>query len=114
MKLILRNCVDYPVRVVVNAPDQKLGQSIISKTQLYTPLSSSTFSWASRSNILLKLNGNERAKIILSAVFTSPGTYDLGSRLVVAVAPEGDAEFVNQACRVQSVIIVLEKDSPCS
>lgn len=109
MKLALRNCVDFPVRVVINSPDSKFSRPVISKTQLYTPHSSSTFSWTSRSNSLLKLGGHEQANVVLSAVFSAPGTYDLGSRLSVAAAAEGDADYVNQICRVQSAIIISGK-----
>lgn len=111
MKLILKNCVDFPVKVVVNSLDSRLSKPPVSKTHLYTPYSSSTFSWTNRLNSLLKIDGHDQTYIVLSAVFSAPGTYDLGSRLSVAAATaEGNAEYVNQICRVQSVIIILETD----
>ncbi|KAK6642613.1 hypothetical protein RUM43_004115 [Polyplax serrata] len=107
MKLMLRNCVDFPVRVVVNSPGSKFSRPVVSKTQLYTPHSSSIFSWTCRSNSHLRLEAHEQASVLLTAVFSAPGTYDLGSRLSVAAAPDGDEDYVNQVCRVQSAIVIL-------
>lgn len=96
---------------MVNSPGAKSVTVPILKTQLYTPHSSSTFSWINRSNALITLNSHDQTIVDLTAVFTSPGTYDLGSRLTILAATEEDAEFVNQLCRVESNIIVLEKIS---
>lgn len=111
MRLVLRNCIDHPLRVMVNTPGAKYLRPTVTSMQLYTPHSSSTFNWSSRSNALVQLEANEKCNVMLAAAFTAPGTYDLGSRLTVSAAMDGDAEFTVQLCSVESSIIIFDKES---
>ncbi|XP_063990876.1 trafficking protein particle complex subunit 8 [Diachasmimorpha longicaudata] len=76
------------------------------KSQLYSPQASTFFRYACHTAIKLHIEAYGRQTIKLQAVISSPGTYDLASRLTLFAKNGHFEEFVAQKWRTESVCIV--------
>ncbi|XP_011314468.1 trafficking protein particle complex subunit 8 [Fopius arisanus] len=79
------------------------------KSQLYSPQASTFFRYACHTSIKCQVEAYGRQTIKLQAVISSPGTYDLASRLTLAAKISHFEEFVTQKWRTESVCIVNDE-----
>ncbi|XP_008543726.1 trafficking protein particle complex subunit 8 [Microplitis demolitor] len=78
------------------------------KSQLYVPQASTYFRYACHTTICCKIESYQRHTVQLQAVISSPGTYDLASRLDLLARLEQFDNFVTQKWRPESVCTVSE------
>ncbi|XP_034943856.1 trafficking protein particle complex subunit 8 [Chelonus insularis] len=80
------------------------------KSQLYSPQASTFFRYTCHTTICCQIEPYGRYTVNLHAVTSSPGTYDLASRLDLFAKLEEFANFVPQKWRTESVCTVSEGD----
>ncbi|KAG8041820.1 hypothetical protein G9C98_007124 [Cotesia typhae] len=78
------------------------------KSQLYVPQASTYFRYARHTTICCQIESYKRHSVKLQAVISSPGTYDLASRLDLSARLEQFDNFVPQKWRLESVCTVSE------
>ncbi|CAD6238371.1 GSCOCG00008450001-RA-CDS [Cotesia congregata] len=81
------------------------------KSQLYVPQASTYFRYARHTTICCQIESYKRHSVKLQAVISSPGTYDLASRLDLSARLEQFDNFVPQKWRLESVCTVSEVHS---
>ncbi|XP_015513137.1 trafficking protein particle complex subunit 8 isoform X1 [Neodiprion lecontei] len=78
------------------------------KSQLYSPQGSTSFRYISHTAVNCQLEPHGCHSVTLQALITSPGTYDLASRIEVSVKVVSSSEFIPQKWRLESVCIVSD------
>nr|CAD7568876.1 unnamed protein product [Timema californicum] len=108
VRLHLQNCSDSHLVIKVTTVGNSSSSFLTNKNQLYSPHSSGCFRWVGLACSNLELSPHASESVCLSAAFSSPGTFNLGTRLEVWCRSRGapEADSVTQSWRVESSLIV--------
>lgn len=111
--VMLQNCSDFPLEVRMEAVQKPAGSA--GKTSSSSNILYDNFTWLGVVQKLVKLEQHKEVAVHLSAGFTTPGTYDLGSRLTVSArkldTDEKDEYFYIQSSKPSCLIFITNKSS---
>lgn len=80
------------------------------KTQLYSPQASTFFRYGCHTTICCDIEPYGRHTVKLQAIISSPGTYDLASRLDLFAKVDKYEKFILQKWRTESVCTVSDDE----